>query len=246
MSARRRPWLGCALALTAWPLAGPPALAAWRPDAPARVQTVKGADGDEVTCTSYRDVFLRQPQTDTPSPGRTLLLHTAGPASCPRRSPAGRSLETSEFAFAGRKGAFLLFEEADPNGASSFMVFDARSGRRLLRDSILGGASPTDDMEVEVSARGALRLAYRRGLNTPCSIPARPSACWRAVTRDRRNGVPREIARLPPPVEACRAAYGEVDRSDPSVISYEVRRVLTRDGRRRTLATGPLGCQALP
>ncbi len=228
----------------------PPAQAKteWRPDTPSRTETWKDADGDEVTCTYYPDLVLRQTQTNTPSPGRTTLARIAASPARSRPAAGGRALDTSGFSFAGRKGPWLFFEEADPNGSTAFMVFDARDGRKILSDASLGAISQGSALRRFVSTPDMLSVSYRRGLNTSCSILARPATCWRMITRMRGNAVPHSIARLGPPVHACRVAYsfGKVGGDDPSVISYEVKVIVTRRGVARMQASGPIGCTPLP
>ena len=228
-------------------LISPPAAAktTWLPDPPVRTQTVRDAERDDVTCTYYPDFILRQTQTNTSSPGKTTLARTAASPAC--LAGAGRSLATAGFNFIGRKGPRLVFEEADANGATGFAIFDARNGRRIFSDASLGAISQGSALRDFASTSDLLSLSYRRALNISCSILAKPATCWRAITRSRRDAVPPSIRNLDPPVQACRASYslGGVDRSDPSVISYEVKVVVTRRGT-RIQASGPIGCSPLP
>ena len=221
----------------------------WTPDPPLRTQTAKDARGDEITCTYYRDIFVHVTQTDTPSPGDATLIHTSRPPSaCSAKTVVGTLLRTRGFSYVGRKGPYLFFEQADPNGATAFSVIDARTGRAVIEDSTQGGIAEQASFHSVLATPVTLTLAYRRAVNTTCSILATPAACWEAIIHDTHKAIPPAVARLAPPVRACARSYagGKVGRSDPSVIAYEVRVTWTRGGGRQVQATGPVDCLPLP
>lgn len=161
---------------------------------------------------------------------------------------AGVPLGRAEHSFVGRKGSYLLFEEADPNGSTAFSVFDARDGRKIVPDGTERGIAEAGSLHRIVATPRSLTLVYRRGVNIACSILAEPRACWRSFTHRRYGAVPRSIARLAPPARACARSYGEgkAPGDDPSVIAYEVQVTSTRPGRTQKQARGPLGCTPMP
>ena len=241
--------VGPLLALLLLSLGSAAAVANWTPDRPLRAQTAKDADGNAVTCTYYRDFFVRVTQTDTPSLCDATLIRAARPPfGCPAKPVAGLLLKTRGYSYVGRKGLFLFFEEADPNGATAFSVIDARTRRAVVEDSTQGGISGAASFHSVVATPVTLSLSSRRAVNTTCSILAEPVGCWRAITRDKRQAVPPSIARLAPPVRACARSYavGKVERSDPSVIASEVRVTWRRDAMRQVQAAGPVDCLPLP
>ena len=170
-----------------------------------------------------------------------------GPAAR-RDSPAGVSLKTGGYRFAGRSGAYLFFEEADSNGSVAFSVIDARTGRTILDDVTQEGLSDPGSIHALIAAPGSLKLAFRRALNTQCSILAKPAPCWRAIVSTKDNDVPPAIARLAPPAQACARSYRQthIPSDDPSIITYEVQVSWTPSGGRNVQASGPVGCWPLP
>ena len=226
------------------------ATAGWTSDPALRTETVKDADGGEISCTFYRDFMIRVPGTDTPSPGNATLVRPGkAPVTCSPGTQAGLSLETEEYAFMGRTGVYLFFEVANPFASVPFRIVDSRTGRTIIDDVTEDGLSNPATIRTMKATPKSLSLAFRRALNTQCSVLAKPEACWRAITSKKDNGVPPEIARLAPPTKACAKTYGDagIDSNDPSVISYDVQ-VAWLSGRRRNqiTASGPVGCWPLP
>lgn len=227
-----------------------PALAAaadWTPDPPTRAVTAH-AGGEEVTCTYYRDLVVRERGTDTPAPGPAALLRaTTPPPPCSLRI-AGTALATAYQSFVGRRGPYLFFQDTDPNGATAFAVFDARTRRRIVDESSESGIEAKGSLHAVTATPDLLRLTFRRALNLRCSIPADPAGCWRSIVRDPRNRMPAAIARLAPPAAACARSYppGRQERADPSVVAYETRLTWRRDGRTQAEVLGPVGCTPLP
>ena len=212
-----------------------------------RTETARKADGDEITCTIYPDLGVRQTMTDTPAPSDATLLRTRDPQPCAGAAAGGRKLGTAYYGYAGRQGPYLLFEDADPHGAVGFLIFDARDGRKIIDDATLGGVTQ-DTFRGFVTGSGSLTLAYRRGTDLACAIPAAPKACWRSVANARSGALPPAIARLAPPAQTCTRSYraAATPRDDPSVIAYTVRVMWTRDAGTRVRANGPFTCLPLP
>ena len=226
---------------------GPSAAGAtgWTPERPLRTLRF-GEREAEATCTVYRDVAVRVSGTGTPSPGDATLLRQSR-ASCAAAGGRGRvRLDTAGFDLVGRSGSFLFFEQSDPLGATAFRVIDSRNGRTIVDDATFGGITGANALRV-VATPSSLVLRYRRGLNAYCSVLERPMACWRKITRDPASRVPVAIARLAPPVAACRLSYGAaaVPADNPVIIAYDVELRWSR-GASQTRATGPVGCAPLP
>ncbi|WP_260599975.1 hypothetical protein [Sphingomonas endolithica] len=226
-----------------------PATAQWSPDRALRTQTVKDAEGGEISCTFYRDFMVRVPGTDTPSPGDALLVRAGKtPPICSARQPAGVSLKTGGYAFLGRTGIYLFFEEADSNGSVAFAVLDSRTGRTIIDDVTPDGIADPSSIHSIAATPETLKLAFRRALNAQCSVLARPGPCWREITGSKDNDVPPAIARLAPPAQACARSYraAGIPNDDPSIITYEVQVSWTQGGGRRVQAAGPVGCLPMP
>jgi len=214
-------------------------------DAPAKVITIPASgDQDAVTCIFYADVMIRISGTDTPAPDNAMLLRRqAAPAASACAKPSrGVELPSSGFDLSGRKGNFLIFEAADPTGASGLIIFDARSGRKLF-----------DDGESEITAaedaRGTLRLRYTRAINATCSLLADRDGCWAALLASGK--IPRGVFPGPPALETCAKTYRPagspaVPDDDPSMISYAVALTLDSAGHASVHAVGPLGCDPMP
>src|SRR5579871_3642789 len=118
-----------ALAAAAAALLAFPHPAAAAPDAFARsldralatkVVKAKGDTG-QITCTYYADLMVRETGTDSPEPDNASLLtlaHGAARPPCGAAAPKGAlSLKSEGYFLQGRRGGFLIWDVADPNGA---------------------------------------------------------------------------------------------------------------------------------
>lgn len=213
-------------------------------DAPATVITIPASgDQDAVTCTFYADIMIRISGTDTPAPEDAVLLqHPPAAAACAAPPSHGVALPTAGFDLSGRKGNFLVFEAADPTGASALIVFDARSGRKLFAD----GESSIRTAE---DIQGTLRLRYSRAVNSTCSLLAERDGCWSALLAS--GQIPRGVFSGPPAREACAKAYRPagspaVPDDDPSMVSYPVALTLDSAGNAAVKPAGPVGCDPMP
>ncbi|HEX4197686.1 MAG TPA: hypothetical protein VHZ26_09600 [Caulobacteraceae bacterium] len=218
-------------------------------DAPSSTRTVKPkSDADpvgEIVCTYYPDLMVRETGTDTPDPAAATLVPLkpgAARPACNSKPIAGAiALKTGGAAFDGRKGGFLIFDDADPNGAEPFTVLDARTGRILFQDATYPvlGLKRTAGLE-----RGTLTLAYTRGYNAGCSMMQAAKACWARLVA--AGNAP---AALPPVTQAprdCIAAYKDVGAADPSVIGYAVTVTLDAAGKARATPHGAVMCMPQP
>ncbi len=222
----------------------PPALAAGAAfDAPLSVQTVPPrSDTDpngQLRCTRYAGLMVRETGTESPAPGAASLIEGATkPGTCPAALPGNaKPLPTEDYFLAGRKGPFLVFEEADPFGVFTFMVLDAATGQVLFSDSHDGRGFSAVTVE-----KDTLRLSYTRGVKADCSLLENPAACWPRVQ------LPPGVASQKPPVEACAAAYrtGTAPPNDPSIVLYPAEAAIPRTGAPVTQARGALGCAPMP
>lgn len=195
---------------------------------------------DEVKCTSFADLVIRE-QFDGPTSQPPRLL--AANAPCARTLPAGaRAVELEDMAFEGRKGPFLLFYYMDPNGAADFAVVEAAGGKVVFKDSLFG------DMEAKRATleNGALRLGFLRGVNTHCSLYEDGGRCWAATIAE--GLLPKDMEKQAPDGKICAAAYRKANapKDNPSIITYPVEVLIAADGTVKPLSRGKVGCESLP
>jgi hypothetical protein len=198
----------------------------------------------ELTCTYFSAFMILETGTDTPGPGRAAIVPLAKggqPAPC-RAIPSGRKgrLNTQDYVFAGRKGPYLLFEAADPNGAVPFKILAASDGQPIYSDATTGGGFQSVEIE-----GGPLHLRYTLGYNGRCSILKEGQACWTKMAREGR--FPPTLAQAPPPVEACAPIYQttRTPADDPNIISYDVDILVDGSGRTQLKSVGAPGCAPL-
>ncbi len=211
-------------------------------DKPGATKTMQSkADSPKTICTSYADVMVRETQ-DGPASENAMLVR--GPkAACEAKAPAGATtLETEGLALAGRKGDFLVFTAMDANGAADFVVIDARTGKTVLKDATVG--SP--EFRSANAEGGVVTLAYRRGINAPCSLPNSGARCWGSLVDDGK--IPDSLARPAPAPELCAAAYkkSKALKDNPSLIAFDVETKIDASGKTTTIAKGKATCDAVP
>jgi hypothetical protein len=150
-------------------------------------------------------------------------------------------LKTQGYVFAGRKGPYLLFEAADPNGAVPFKILAASDGRPVYSDATTGGGFQSIDI-----AGGALHLRYTRGFNGRCSILKDGQACWTKMAQEGR--FPPTLVQASPPMEACASIYQttKTPADDPNIISYNVDILVDGSGRTQLKSVGAPECAPLP
>lgn len=218
-------------------------------DRPVAIRHVPPRSGDdpigEIRCTYYPDFMVRETGTDSPAPGPAGLIPAADPsrrAPCDA-APAGReiTLDTADFFLLGRKGPFLVFEAADPNGAIPFAVLDARTGRTIHAD----GVKP-DGLQSVTLDGGRLNLRLTRAFNGSCSVLKDGPGCWAKLVRE--ANIPARLAQSPPPLPACAAAYDQakVAADDPNLITYDVDMSIDLSGQVQVTALGAIGCEPMP
>ena len=189
--------------------------------------------------------MVRETGKDTPSPDKATLIpirQGAAKPACKRRPAAGAIiLKTEGFALGPRKGGFLIWVLANPNGAEPFTVMSAVTGRILFTDA----TSPT--LGLRWSARltaGVLHLAYTRAYNAPCSLLQDARNCWAKLKAV--GVVPQATSALSLIQASCRAAYKGITASDPSIVVFNTEVSVDAVGRHQTLSRGQMSCLPLP
>ena len=243
-----RKWLNALLCLAAAATLGlscAPALAqkgAGVFDRPISTKTFAGKeDGQNVICTAYADVTVRQ-SLDGPSSDKAKLLHGAN-APCGAKPPASAiTLETEGLELFGRKGDFLVFSEMDANGATGFRIIDARSGKVVLKDATYG----TQQFKSASVAGAEVTLAYRRGINAPCSLLNSGVRCWSSLVMN--GNIPEPLAGNAPDPMICAGAYKKAKspKDNPSIISFDVETKIDAAGKVKTIPAGKPFCDARP
>ena len=238
-------------ALLAACLPAPSVAAGWvaaRFELPAKTETATSGEGKmsgegkQITCTTYRDLMVRESDTDTPDPEDATLVPRRGGAPPPRApppGPGGRKQANPRPRVRGPTGGVQGMEQASTNGTVPFAVLDAGTGRTLIRDTTAEAGIDTFAV-----ADGTLRLGFQRGVQGACSIPKHAAACWARIARD--GPLPPAVAALPAPVKACAGSYraGKAPKDTPSIVSFPVR--LTGTAPPTVEAGGPVRCAPTP
>jgi len=211
---------------------------------------------DDLTCYVYDDVTIRISGADSPSPDDALIVPQprGAPAECGRSRPKGMQLTSAGLRFDGRLGGFLVFEVADPSGASYFSVFNVRNGRQLFQDGLFG-ADGYRGLYGIISVRlnqGILHMRYLRGVNTGCSLLSDRYGCWSQLLS--HGKIPRAVFSGPPSVETCKKNYesnqigfmSPTPDNDPSIVSYEVALTLDSKGNAGIRPMGTPHCDPMP
>lgn len=227
--------------------AGPSRAVAFEREASVRTVGKESDPLGTIRCTYFRDLMIREPHSESPAPGPANLIPIARDGRRPPCSgaspPQAIVLPEPGYGFGGKAGPFLLLAAADPNGAFPFIFVDAATGQTIYRDGTLTGAFKSVSLEGEV-----LHLRFQRAVNASCSILQDPAKCWATMQRD--GLIPQAIAALPPPVQACAAAYRlatvKTLPDDPSIVFYDVDMTLDRSGKAQVLSRGVVQCAPLP
>ncbi len=240
--------------------------------APATAQTILGFDppanvieippsatppGDyAVTCYLYDDVMIQVSDSKSPAPEDALILpqpENGARAKCGRSKPNSVKLSSAGFYFNGRLGDFLLFEAADPGGASQFIVFNVRNGHQLFQDGVLGadGYLGLYGITSVKMTGGVLHMRYRRGVNAPCSLLSDRDRCWAQLLS--KGDIPRGAFSEPPTAEVCKKGYEgnpiglmPPPDDDPSIVSYDVALTLDSNGNAEAQPLSTPQCDPMP
>ena len=220
-------------------------------DPPTATKTLAPKSADDplgqITCTYSAGLMVWESGTDSPDPGDAKLAPFTGAKrpACAHAAPTGAvAVKTEGFFLLGRKGPFLVFEASDPNGAVDFMVLAASDGHTVFTDA----ESDRVGMRSVTLTNGVLRLTYTRGLNASCSVPQDGAACWTKLAK--AGDIPAAVAKTPPPVAACKAAYRKgphpTPADDPSIILYPVQTTIDAAGKADIVVRGALTCEPMP
>ncbi len=218
-------------------------------DRPVTVKTVppKSANDEtgELMCTYYRDFMVRETGTDSPAPGPAAIIPVPDAARRPACTAAHAAqeipLKTEQYFLLGRKGPFLFFDEADPNGAQRFMILDASTGGTLYADGRIFEGLKSVALEA-----ATLHVRFIRAFNGSCSVLKDAPGCWPHLVQEGK--IPAQLAQSAPPVQVCAASYAreKVPADDPNVISYGIDITLDRAGNTKIHSIGPIGCEPMP
>jgi hypothetical protein len=209
-------------------------------------------DFGEIICTIYPDVIIREIDTETPDPGKIMVLprgrQDSSPA-CGRDTPAaGIEMPKRGVSFLGRKGIFMVLDATDPSSAGYFTIFDIRNGHRLFGDGDYG----PDWIFTMNAVAEKLYMTYRRGINAPCSLLLDSAQCWAQLLRE--GDIPRRAFAGPPAIKLCAKSYradpatarDTVFGGDPTLITYPVGLTLDSFGNNIMRVLGPMQCLPQP
>jgi len=194
----------------------------------------------EVRCTWHPGLMIRE-RMEGPESEAATLVRGERPTCTARAARSDSVLDTAHHFLAGRKGPYLVFHALNPHGSASFVIIDARSGRKVYADMLFG----MDLTRIDI-VDGRLRMHYLRGVNAPCSIRAAAAACWKRLVTE--GAIPMSMARQAPDAAICAASY-VADNSpvdNPSIVTYEVEVEVPTQGPPKTLRRGPVDCQPMP
>jgi hypothetical protein len=217
-------------------------------DKPLATQTVlamsDAEEGNELRCTYYKDLLIREKGTDTPAPGAAVIIpvtRAAGRPPCKTAKGGEIPLQTENYSLVGRKGDYLVFQATDPNGSVPFVVINATSGK-----TIYTGGMVEDQMRSVTLANGVLHLKYTSGANGSCSLLSGGKTCWDKMVAE--GTVPAEVAQAPLPTQACTESYrkDKTPSDDPSVVTFDVDMTLDLSGKMNVISRGKVGCAPMP
>ncbi|MEP9352790.1 hypothetical protein ABLE93_04225 [Xanthobacter sp. KR7-65] len=198
------------------------------------------AEPDEVRCTSFGDLTVRE-LLDGPTSKPPQIL-PAGAACTTAAVPGAIPVALDNMFFEGRKGPFLFFGAMDAQGAADFVVINAKTGAAVFKDAVYGdGAARKVMLE-----NGALKLSYLRGVNAPCSLFQSAARCWASLVMNEQ--VPKDMAQQIPDAKICAAAYKKTKapKDNPSILTYASEVLVSPDGTLKELSRGKVGCESMP
>jgi hypothetical protein len=196
-------------------------------------------DSTEIRCTYYADLMVRETQDGPESENAAIVRNAKAPCTADA-VPGETLLDTAGMTFDGRKGAYLLFSDLDPHGATGFVIIDTKTGHILLRDAAM--SHPV--LQNLVLENGNLRLRYKRGVNAPCSLMQNAPTCWAQLVTE--GLIPAELKA--PSAQLCSDAYtrDSAPRNNPSIVVYATEIIIAAGGSTKVLSRGPLACESMP
>ena len=217
-----------------------PALAAF--DKPMSTKKSTAGDGRETICTDYGDHALIETR-DGPAAEAAILVSGDGARCSAAAAKKGRKLDTADMAFEGRVGPVLLFTQMDGHGAVGFVAIAVDDGRVLVKEALVGSPS---FRSAQVRRDGSVILAYRRGVNAPCSLQQNAAKCWSRLVAE--GSVPTEMAKQAPQASACAKAYAAMSapRDAPSIAEWDQETTIEYQGPVTRRVTSAVGCGVQP
>ena len=193
-----------------------------------------------LTCLRYPDFALKELDLGEKGAAGLYIAPSEGP--CQLNPTLDRKIEDDTAGYLwGAVGPYAFFRGADGwNGGMPFVVYDARTGSRLMDDVIAG------EFSLLSLAGEELTLRYRRTFAASCSLLAAPDACATTIRKELGLAADR-------PLPDCRPAYQPAIDADPnavkdieawpSVIDYPVERNLSASGTTFVATDGDLTCR---
>lgn len=194
----------------------------------------------KLTCLRYPNFALKQ--LDLGEKGAAGLYIASSEGPCQLNPTLDRKIEDETAGYLwGAVGPYAFFRRADGwNGGMPFVVYDARTGVRLMDDVVSGEFTGLTLVGED------LTLRYRRTFAADCSLLAAPDSCAAAIRQQLGLAADR-------PMPDCRAAYQPAIDADPkaakdieawpSVIDYPVERKLSTSGTTFAAVDGELSCR---
>jgi membrane-bound inhibitor of C-type lysozyme len=194
----------------------------------------------KLTCLRYPDFALKE--LDLGEKGAAGLYIASSEGPCQLNPTLDRKIEDDTAGYLwGAVGPYAFFRGADGwNGGMPFVVYDARTGTRLMDDVVSG------DFAGLVLAGEELTLRYRRTFSASCSLLSAPESCAATIRQELGLAADR-------PMPDCRPAYQPAIDGDPnaakdieawpSVIDYPVERKLSPAGTSFVAVDGDLTCR---
>lgn len=194
----------------------------------------------KLTCLRYPNFALKQ--LDLGEKGAAGLYIASSEGPCQLNPTLDRKIEDETAGYLwGAVGPYAFFRGADGwNGGMPFVVYDARTGVRLMDDVVSGEFTGLTLVGED------LTLRYRRTFAADCSLLAAPDSCAAAIRQQLGLAADR-------PMPDCRPAYQPAIDADPkavkdieawpSVIDYPVERKLSTSGTTFAAVDGELSCR---
>ncbi len=194
----------------------------------------------KLTCLRYPNFALKQ--LDLGEKGAAGLYIASSEGPCQLNPTLDRKIEDDTAGYIwGAVGPYAFFRGADGwNGGLPFVIYDARTGTRLMDDVVAGEFAGLTLVGED------LTLRYRRTFAASCSLIASADTC--AATIRKELGLEPDRA-----MPDCRAAYQPAIDADPnaakdieawpSVIDYPVERKLSTTGTSLVAVDGELTCR---
>lgn len=194
----------------------------------------------KLTCLRYPDFALKE--LDLGEKGAAGLYIASSEGPCQLNPTLDRIIEDEAAGYLwGAVGPYAFFRGADGwNGGMPFVVYDARTGTRLMDDVVAGEFTALTLVGEE------LTLAYRRTFSADCSLLSAPESCAASIRETLGLAADRALP-------DCRPAYQPAIDADPdaakaieawpSVIDYPVERKLSAEGTSFVAVDGELTCR---